>query len=104
MKIQKTFPERDIQHATRLLKEMANGKRLQVLCLLLGGELCVGEIAQAVGLSPSALSQHLSRLRDVGIVAFRKDRQTVFYRLASPAAVAMIDTLKIHFCKGGHDE
>lgn len=103
MKIQKTFDGQDFSRAAAFLKEMANEKRLHVLCLLLEGERCVGEIAQMVGLSPSALSQHLARLRDAGLVSCRKTHQTVFYRLASPVAVGMIDTLRRHFCTGGKE-
>ena len=100
MKIHGTFNEDDLERAALVLKEMANTRRLKVLCLLLGGERCVGEIAHLVGLSSSALSQHLSRLRGAGIVSCRKTRQTVYYQLASPAVVEMIDTLRGHFCKG----
>src|SRR5574337_542488 len=68
--------------ASRFLRMLANEKRLMTLCQLIEGERNVGELAGSVGLSPSALSQHLSRLRRDGLVATRRDAQTIYYRLA----------------------
>ena len=84
--------------AARLLRVMANRNRLMVLCQLGEGEKSVGELAAAVGLGQSALSQHLARLRDEGLVATRREAQSIYYRLASAAAVALIETLAGIFC------
>jgi len=100
MKIQKNFDGKNLALAASVLKGMANARRLRVLCMLEGGEMCVGKMAKAVGLSQSALSQHLARLRADGLVSSRKEAQTVYYRLASPAVAAVIATLKTHFCEG----
>lgn len=67
--------------ALRLLKTMANEKRLFILCNLLDGELSVNELADIVALSQSALSQHLAILRKEGYVSTRKESQTVYYSL-----------------------
>ena len=69
----------------RLLRLLANERRLLMLCHLVGaGEMTVSALAATVGLSQPALSQHLAMLREGGVVATRKASQTVFYRLADP--------------------
>ncbi|MDX6748287.1 metalloregulator ArsR/SmtB family transcription factor [Geminicoccaceae bacterium 1502E] len=84
--------------ASRLLKAMCNGHRLLILCQLGQKELCVTELVNIVGLSQSALSQHLARLRRDGLVATRRDAQTIYYRLASREAEALIATLYELYC------
>jgi DNA-binding transcriptional ArsR family regulator len=79
--------------AARLLKSLANDQRLRVLCLLFDEELSVGEINERVELSQSALSQHLAKLRAEGIVATRRDAQTIYYSLADGAVRQIIATL-----------
>ena len=86
------------RRATSLLKALANEKRLQVLCLLLAGERSVGDLEAQVGLSQSALSQHLARLRADGLVATRRQAQTIHYRMASDEAKALIETLYALYC------
>lgn len=85
--------------AVGLLKAMANEPRLLVLCFLAErGEMSVGEIAQEVALSQSALSQHLARLRAQGLVATRKEAQTIFYRVCDPKAEQLLALLHDLFC------
>lgn len=84
--------------ATALLKAMSNPARLMVMCQLAGGEKSVGELVRAVGLSQSGLSQHLSILRREGILANRRDGQTIYYRIASREAAAVMRTLYDVFC------
>jgi ArsR family transcriptional regulator, virulence genes transcriptional regulator len=85
--------------AASLMKELANDKRLMVLCHLLdSGESSVGPLAEAVGLSQSALSQHLARLRDAGLVRFRRAGQTLYYSVGDPKVKRLISTLKSIFC------
>jgi DNA-binding transcriptional ArsR family regulator len=85
--------------AARLLRLLAHEKRLLVLCLLAGaGELNVGEMVQAVGLSQSALSQHLALLREDGLVATRREAQTIYYRLADPKAAELLAVLHRLYC------
>lgn len=79
--------------AARLLKLMANEQRLQLLCRLADGEAPVGELAAHVGLTASATSQHLARMRAENLVATRRDAQTIHYRLADPAAGRVLETL-----------
>jgi DNA-binding transcriptional ArsR family regulator len=60
--------------------------------------MTVSALADAVDLGQSALSQHLARLRDDGLVAFRREAQTLHYRVADPRAVRLLTTLKQIFC------
>lgn len=84
--------------AARLLRVLASERRLMILCQLGDGERSVGELQPRVGLSQSALSQHLAVLRDEAIVATRRDGQTIWYRIADPAAVQVVATLAEIFC------
>ena len=85
--------------AARLLKLLANEKRLVILCFLATrGEMPVGALVEALGLSQSALSQHLARLRRDGLVLFRRESQTLHYRLADPRVVRVLGVLEEIFC------
>lgn len=85
--------------AADLLKALSNASRLLVLCHLAEGEeLSVNEIAERIGLSQSALSQHLAKLRDEGLVATRKQAQTVFYRVADPRVERVLQLLQDIYC------
>jgi ArsR family transcriptional regulator, virulence genes transcriptional regulator len=87
--------------AADFLLLLANSKRLLILCELMAErEMSVGPLADAVGLSQSALSQHLAKLRDEGLVETRREAQTIFYRLARDGRVRrMLALLKDIFCK-----
>lgn len=82
-----------MQKSAALLTAMANAKRLAILELLLQGEMAVGELAGEVGLSQSALSQHLSKLRAQKLVSTRRDAQTIYYSSRSPAVQAILAAL-----------
>jgi DNA-binding transcriptional ArsR family regulator len=77
---------------------MGNPHRLVVLCQLLAGERSVGELERLVGLSQSALSQHLARLRRDGLVKTRRSAQTIYYSLAGEEASAVLATLYQLYC------
>lgn len=85
--------------ATALLRSLANENRLLILCHLgSSGELPVNDLVARVGLGQSALSQHLARLRDEGLVASRKAGQHAYYRLCDPRAEAILALLHDMFC------
>lgn len=90
--------ERHLQAATRLLKLLANERRLAILCQLGQGEMCVGELQDAVGLGQSALSQHLAKLRADGVVCTRRQSQRIVYALASEEVTAVISVLSGLYC------
>jgi len=85
--------------ASRLLKLLANERRLLLLCHLADAhEMTVGALADAVGLSQSALSQHLALMRERGLVAFRRDGHMIHYTIADPAVARFLATLKDIYC------
>ena len=85
--------------AAQLLKLLGNEKRLLILCFLAArGEMTVGELVDVVKLSQSALSQHLSKLRADGLVAFRRTSQTLHYRVTDKRALHVLQVLKEIFC------
>ena len=85
--------------AAGLLRAMANEHRLLILChLVSAGELPVGAIVERVGLSQSALSQHLAKMRAQKLVAFRRESQTLFYRIADSKAGRVLELLRDLFC------
>jgi ArsR family transcriptional regulator len=75
---------RRADEAAALMRSLSHGARLKVLCELAGGERSVGELVEASGLSQSALSQHLARLREDGVVTTRRQAQTIYYSVADP--------------------
>ena len=84
--------------AARLLKSLSSENRLMILCQIGDGERQVADLLPLVGLSQSALSQHLARLRDDGLVSTRREAQTIFYRIEDPRVEALVSTLKQVFC------
>ena len=85
--------------AAGFLKSIANPCRLVLLCELSKGERAVGELETVVGLSQSAVSQHLARLREAGLVTTRRQAQTVLYSLQSDGARQVIDVLHDLYCR-----
>lgn len=85
--------------AVGLLKALSNENRLLVMCYLAeAGEMSVGELADKLALSQSALSQHLGKLRDEGLVETRRQAQTIHYRVSDPNAVQLLTLLHDLFC------
>lgn len=84
--------------AIAVLKAMASHNRLLLLCELVQGERSVGELAQRLGLAQSVVSQHLSLLRRDGVVAGRRDAQSIHYRINDPRVQALMSTLFEQFC------
>jgi DNA-binding transcriptional ArsR family regulator len=84
--------------AASLLRALGNDRRLMILCQLADGERSVGQLLPLLGLSQSALSQHLAVLRGEGVVATRREAQTIWYRIADPAALKVVATLAEIFC------
>ena len=94
----KRLAEQSAEAAT-LLRALGNEQRLLILCQLAAeGELSVTAMGERMSLSQSALSQHLARLRDEGIVAFRREAQTLFYRIADSKAARLLGLLHEIYC------
>ena len=92
--------ERAAGRAAGLMRALANEHRLLILCQLAAGERGVGELVAAIGLSQSAVSQHLARLRAEGLVKTRREGQAIFYSLASDEVSRVIATLYAIYCPG----
>lgn len=85
--------------AAQLLKLLAHEGRLLVLChLAVEGELSAGTLTDRIGLSQSALSQHLAKLREEHVVATRREGQTVWYRIADGKTARVLEVLKQIYC------
>ena len=82
-----------IDEACGTLRAMANETRLKVLCVLSNGEMSVNQLAEMTGQSLSAVSQHLAKLRAEGLVATRREAQTIYYRMAGGVGMAVIEAL-----------
>jgi len=97
MKIAELEPRAD--EAAELLAAMANPKRLLILCHLLDSELSVSELSERINLAQSPLSQHLSKLRALKLVATRREGQMILYRLASESVASVLTTLHGIYCR-----
>jgi ArsR family transcriptional regulator len=95
----KTFEKQAVEVAD-ILRALANERRLMILCKLVEwGEGNVSALADAVGLSQSALSQHLGKMREEGLVTFRRESQTLWYCIADPRIEQLFTTLHRLFCR-----
>ncbi|HNP36711.1 MAG TPA: metalloregulator ArsR/SmtB family transcription factor [Woeseiaceae bacterium] len=91
--------EQRADEAARLLKLLGNAHRLQIMCLLVNGEMTVGQINERLGsLSQSALSQHLARLRESDLVSTRRDAQSIWYGLAAGPSQRIMQALYDIYC------
>jgi len=86
------------EQAAKLLKVLANERRLLILCRLIEAEeMNVTQLSDSIGLAQSALSQHLAKMREDGLVVSRRESQTMWYRVADPAAQQVLETLHAIF-------
>lgn len=93
-----TFEKQAVEVAS-ILRALANERRLMILCRLFEcGEDNVSSLAEAVGLSQSALSQHLAKMRDEDLVTFRRESQTLWYRITDPRIEQLFATLHKLYC------
>jgi DNA-binding transcriptional ArsR family regulator len=90
--------ERNSDEAAVLLTAMANQKRILILCNLARGEMQVSALAEKVELSQSALSQHLAKLRNQGLVVTRREAQTIYYSINSKPVLHVLKTLDTLYC------
>ncbi|MBI1196155.1 MAG: metalloregulator ArsR/SmtB family transcription factor [Gammaproteobacteria bacterium] len=93
-----TIPQDKIQKASEGLRAIAHELRLAVLCQLLNGPMCVADLMAATGSSQSNLSQHLTKMRMMGILTNEKQGQRVFYKIADPSFADLVMTLKKIYC------
>ncbi|WP_232003919.1 ArsR/SmtB family transcription factor [Legionella jordanis] len=91
--------KKNANKAEKMLKLLANERRLLILCHLLKKECSVGELVSHLGLSQSALSQHLAKMRKEAIVNTKKEGTTIYYRIDRPEVEAILSTLYLIYCK-----
>ena len=92
--------EANALEVANVLRTFGNERRLMNLCKLAeAGEMTVGALVEAVGLSQSALSQHLAKMRDDNVVTSRRDGQTLWYRIADPRIEQLMAELHRLFCR-----
>lgn len=94
-----TAMQRHATSAEAMLKQLANANRLMILCSLVTGKKSVGSLAELVNLSSSAISQHLAKMRDAGLVDCERRGQHVHYRICNMEAQALLSTLHLIYCK-----
>ena len=87
-----------LQEATNTLKFLSNPKILPILCRLRDEEVSAGDLAEFADISPSALSQHLRRLKDQGLVTMRRDHRMIYYRLTDEKLKRLTKVLQELFC------
>jgi len=93
-----TIPKENIVQASEGLRAIAHEVRLSVLCHLMNGPMCVNELKHATGASQSNLSQHLSKMRLMGIISNEKRGQQVYYRITNPEFEELVHVLKHIYC------
>jgi ArsR family transcriptional regulator len=92
--------EANATEVASMLRALANERRLQILCVLMEqGEATVGALAVRIGINQSALSQHLAKMRDEGILAFRRESQTLWYRIVDPRIGELMSELYRLYCR-----
>ena len=92
---------RSAEQACRLMKVLSNPDRLMLLCQLSQGEKNVGELEALVGITQPTLSQQLGVLREQGLVHTRREGKSIYYDIASPQALAVMQVLVEQFCPPG---
>lgn len=85
--------EQKSEKVAAMLKSIGNEKRLMIVCILSNGEKNVGELEQLVGLSQSALSQHLARLRRDDVLSTRREAQTIYYSIKDKNVLSLLQCL-----------
>ena len=93
------FPSEKMSEATRLLRAVAHELRLAILCQLGEGPKTVSELMALTGATQSNLSQHLAKMRMLGLLRCERRSQQMIYQLADPAFAQIIDALKNIYCE-----
>lgn len=99
MKIQAAEKLKMAGEVSEILKALANPHRLLIVCELIDDEVSVGALAAALGVRDAVASQHLSILRRSGILATRRNGQTIYYKIADKRVRSLVETLYRRFCQ-----
>lgn len=91
--------EQNAAQAAQFLKQLAHPARLMVLCSLVQGEKSAGALADEINLSQSGLSNHLAKLREEGLVDYRRDHRTLYYYIKDANVMRILGVLYDIYCK-----
>lgn len=80
----------NLHQVSFVLKTIAHPSRLAILLAIGEGETCVCHLERMLGMSQSHISQQLMALRQAGVVAARRERRFMHYRLTDPALLSLI--------------
>jgi len=83
---------------SNFLKGLANPHRLLILCELVNGEKSVTDLINATGIAQTSMSQHLNKLKEEGILSYRREHRLLFYKIEHPAVIEVMAVLYSHFC------
>ena len=97
-KAQQLTMENNADKAASFLKSIANRNRILVLCHLISDEWTAGELSESIGVKPSNLSQHLTWLKDEGLVKTRREGTIINYSLSDKDIRPLISILFDMFC------
>ena len=100
-KIDMSIMEERAGRASAFLKGIASPHRLMILCQLVEAEKSVTELIEATDIVQTSMSQHLSKLRQEGLVTYRREHRTLYYRIDNPAVLNIMSVLYEEFCKEG---
>lgn len=89
-------PDEQVQEIADMFKVLAHPTRVKLIRALAGGEMCVCEISEVVGLSVSATSHQLHQLRDLRLVRSRSEGKLVYYSLQAPFVVSLLEDCARH--------
>ena len=90
--------EEKVDRVSALLKSISHPLRLKILCMLQEGEKAVGDIQAAVQTTNANVSQHLTIMRNQGIIASRKEANFIYNRIADERVLDLMHTLQKLFC------
>ncbi len=90
--------DEQVEAIAAMLKTMSHPLRLKILCLLQNREMTVGEIREEVKTTNANVSQHLSILRNQGIISFRKDANFIYNRIDDPRVLELMGQMRRLFC------
>lgn len=97
-KAQQLIMENNAEKAARFLKSIANRNRILVLCHLISDEWTAGELSESIGVKPANLSQHLTWLKNEGLVKTRREGTIIHYSLSDKDVRPLISILFDMFC------
>ncbi len=90
--------QKNAAHAADFLKGLASPHRLLILCQLIDGEKSVGELIELTHIAQTSMSQHLNKLKQEGLVTFRREHRTLYYSIAHDAVIEVMQVMYNNFC------